>query len=396
MNVRLVAALTLWCGFAAGSSFAQSSLSPKEQLGKEIFNDVALSKNGNQACASCHAPSVGFTGPNDAFNAHGAVHEGSVSGSFGARKPPSAAYATLSPAFHQDPSGLFVGGNFWDGRATGAGLGSPSADQAKGPFLNPLEQALPSAAHVVNRVCSGPYSRQFVKVWGTRACSSVTGAFDKIALSIAAFEDSSEVNAFSSRFDKAGRENRGLTALERKGRQLFDGKGKCGLCHVSTGKSPAFTDFTFDNLGLPKNPENPVYAQDPSFIDPGLGGALKSAGQPSEVYDAEWGKHKVPTLRNVDARPYDAFVKAYGHNGYFKTLEGLVHFYNTRDVLPACPEPDGVPYTERDAMSAQCWPAPEYPDTMNRSELGDLGLSPYEESAIVAFLKTLTDSRPRR
>jgi cytochrome c peroxidase len=108
---------------------------------------------------------------------------------------------------------------------------------------------------------------------------------------------------------------------------------------------------------------------------------------PEEVYEAEWGKNKVPTLRNVDLRPDAAFVKAYGHNGYFKTLEGIVHFYNTRDVKPVCPGP----YTEAEALAADCWPAPEVTDNVNRDELGDLGLTAEEEDALVAFLKVLSD-----
>ena len=91
------------------------------------------------------------------------------------------------------------------------------------------------------------------------------------------------------------------------------------------------------------------------WIDPGLGGFLKGAGYPEATYMAEWGKHKVPTLRNVDKRPSDGFVKAYGHNGVFKSLEEIVHFYNTRDV--------------------ETWPDPEVADNVNTDELGNLGLT---------------------
>jgi len=83
------------------------------------------------------------------------------------------------------------------------------------------------------------------------------------------------------------------------------------------------------------------------------------------------GKVKVPTLRNVDKRPDPEFAKAFGHNGYFKTMEDIVHFYNTRD-------------TER-------WPPPEVARNVNTEELGDLGLTEEEEAAIVAFMKTLSD-----
>jgi cytochrome c peroxidase len=85
----------------------------------------------------------------------------------------------------------------------------------------------------------------------------------------------------------------------------------------------------------------------------------------------ELGKHKVPTLRNVDKRPSPDVVKAYGHNGFFKSLEEITHFYNTRDVEP--------------------WAPPEIPENVNSDELGNLGLTAGEEADIVAFLKTLSD-----
>lgn len=119
------------------------SLTPKEQLGKSIFFDQNLSIQNNQSCAACHSPETGFTGPDALINAHGSVYEGSIPGRFGDRKPPSAAYATQSPVLHfvtEKKEALFVGGNFWDGRATGENLGNPAADQALGPFLNPAEQ----------------------------------------------------------------------------------------------------------------------------------------------------------------------------------------------------------------------------------------------------------------
>lgn len=369
------------------TTFAASSLTPEEELGKLLFFDENLSVNGNQSCASCHHPEAGWTGPLTNTNAHGAVYEGSIPGAFGDRKPPSAAYATLSPIFHMDKKGLFIGGNFWDGRATGEVLGNPAADQALGPFLNPAEQALGSPADVVSIVCAGSYGDLFREVWGEDICdpSKVDEAYGDIGLSIAAYEASSEVNAFSSKYDLTFTGKVKLTKEEKKGLALFNGKGKCKLCHT-VGKGALFTDFTFDNLGIPQNPENPAGVA-PAFVDPGLGGFLMNAGYDEEVYEAEWGKHKVPTLRNVDLRFSEEFVKAYGHNGYFKTLEGIVHFYNTRDVLSTCP---GA-FTEAQALAANCWPEPEVAETVNTAELGDLGLTPEEEAAIVAFLRTLSD-----
>lgn len=417
MNCRKLLVLTIvsaiYLATAAVSSVSAQGLSDREQLGKSIFFDMDLSINENQSCASCHAPDVGWTGPIDGINVGGSVYEGSIAGRFGDRKPPSAAYATLSPVFHVDKKGLFTGGNFWDGRATGETLGNPAADQAQGPFLNPMEQALPDSACVVYKVCTAAYPVSFEGVFGAGACDitwpadigtvcategTAVGlsdadramsdmAYDNIALAIAYYEDSTEVNAFSSRHDLTYEGKVKLSKEEQRGWALFRGKGKCALCHIANGKEALFTDFTFDNLGIPKNPMNPATVADPSFADPGLGGFLMNSGYPEMVYMAEWGKHKVPTLRNADLRPYDTFTKAFGHNGYFKSLEGIVHFYNTRDVKDTCPGD----YTEAEALAADCWPEPEVPMNVNIEELGDLGLTAGEEAAIVAFMKALSD-----
>ena len=380
-------ALSVGVGVAVSAS---PPLTDKEQLGKDIFFDMSLSLNGNQSCATCHGPGAGWTGPDADINAHGAVYEGSIPGAFGDRKPPSSAYATQSPILHVDKKGVFVGGNFWDGRATGERLGSPAAEQALGPFLNPKEQALETPDDVVTRVCASSYASLFMTVWGADACSD-KDAYDYIGLSIAAYEASPEVNAFTAKYDWSMQGKAKLTQLERRGFALFQGKGKCSKCHVSEGRAPLFTDYTYDNLGIPKNPEIPATIANSSWADPGLGGFLKTRTDDYAAYaDANMGKHKVPTLRNVDLRPSADVIKAYGHNGYFKTLEGIVHFYNTRDVLPACPG-DGTPYTEAQALDAKCWPAPEVEANLNTRELGNLGLSADEEAAIVAFLKTLSD-----
>jgi len=379
---------------------AAADLTAIQELGKDLFFDQNLSANGNQACAACHGPAVGWTGPNENLNAHGAVYEGSIAGRFGNRKPPSAAYATFSPILHVSRED-FVGGNFWDGRATGEKLGNPAADQAQGPFLNPLEQALDTAADVVERVCGGSYAALFMEVWGEAMCdpANVDAAYDAIGLSIAAYEASSEVSAFTSKYDavigkKGPQMKPRLTAMERKGRALFRGKAKCERCHPSKGMSPLFTDFTYDNLGIPRNPENPFYTElafnplGADWVDLGLGGFLDTRPEYADLAPENYGKQKVPTLRNLDKRPYPMFVKAYGHNGYFKSLKGIVHFYNTRDVKPLCADPL-TPMEE--ALAQDCWPEPEVAENVNTDELGNLGLSDEEEDAIVVFLKTLSD-----
>ena len=355
--------------------YQNGSLTSIQQLGKNIFFDKISVPANKTACADCHGSSVGFTGPDELINKHGSVYPG-ANGSFGNRKPPSAAYATFSPVFYYDAATLsFVGGNFWDGRATGERLGSPSAEQALGPFLNPAEHAVPDALAVLKIIEKSKYISQWKKVWGEKLRYStqeeINLNFDRVGLAIAAYEGSSEVNQFSSKFDYYLKSVVELTSEEASGLELFNNKGKCALCHISIGKKPLFTDFTFDNLGSPINPENPVYDYNPSFFDYGLGGFLLTRTDYSSMATENMGKHKVPTLRNVDKRPDNGFTKAYMHNGVFKSLKEVVHFYNTRD--------DGS------------WPAPEVSANINTVQVGNLGLSDAEENAIVAFMKTLSD-----
>lgn len=332
---------------AAAGNVAATELSAKEKLGKILFFDNRLSSPPGQSCASCHSPGAGYNGIGDA---NITAYEGAVPGRFGNRNPPAAAYASFSPDFHYDSTeGMYIGGQFWDGRA------ATLAEQAKGPFLNPVEQNNSSKADVVGLVSSSNYAGLFEEVYGLNALSNTDTAYDYIADAIAAFESSSEVNKFSSKYDlylqSPGKNP--LSPQEARGLKLFNdpAKGNCAACHPSSGSKPLFTDFTYDNLGVPR-----VFKGD---ADLGLGAVV---GDP-----AQNGKFKVPTLRNVGV------AASYGHNGYFKTLKEIVHFYNTRDV------------------AKERWPAPEVPQNVNTTELGKLGLSSAEEDDIVAFMLTLTD-----
>lgn len=368
------------------SSLAFAQLTPIEQLGKALFFDNNLSTPPGQSCAVCHTPAEGFTGPDPAINAAGAVYPGAVHTRFGNRKPPTSAYGNESPVLYYDEEEeVWVGGMFWDGRATGWTLGDPLAEQAQGPFLNSLEQNNPNPQVVCMKVALSDYADLYEDVWSElpqyKSKDGVTRTYENIARSIAAYERSSESSAFTSKYDAYLAGAATLTYEEVQGLIVFEGDGMCSACHVP----PLFTDFTYDNLGVPRNEENPFYTMPKkwnpdgiNWIDPGLGGFLMGFGYPEDVYMAEWGKHKVPTLRNVDLRPYPEFVKAFGHNGYFKSLEEITHFYNTRDVAGA--GWNGVP-----------WPAAEVPINVNSDELGDLGLTLEQEAYLVAFMKTLSD-----
>jgi len=289
-----------------------------------------------------------------------AVFPGAVPTRAGTRNPPSAAYAFPSPAPNYYPDGeeglLYMGGQFWDGRA------ADLVEQAKGPFLNPVEMNNPNKEAVVSKACSSHYGILFRMVYGWPICdgTKTEQAYDAIADAIASYERSDEVNPFSSKYDLYLAGKARLTPQERLGLELFEGKAKCAQCHP-TGAGAVFTDFSYDNLGIPKNLAIPAYEVNPSLVDRGLGDRLGSN---------EDGKFKVPTLRNIAEAP------PYGHNGFFESLGEIVRFYNTRDV--------------------DDWPEPEVPANVNTGELGNLGLTRAEENAIVAFLKTLSDGYGRR
>lgn len=356
MRIQAVfaAALLAPASLSWGQGPPNAAQSIKEQLGKALFFDETLSEPRGQACATCHRQQFGFNGNGDP-NASEAA--GVIPTRFGPRNPPSAAYSFLSPAPEYrmiDGERLFTGGQFLDGRAASL------TDQAKLPFVNPDEMNNRTGAQVAEKVCKGRVALLFTAVYGAQVCmpGNSEKAFNSVADAIAAYERSAEVNPFSSKFDKYLAGKAQLTAKEKRGLELFEGKALCSQCHP-TGPKSAFTDFTYDNIGIPKNINGNHFKIDPMFIDRGLGARLG----PDED-----GKFKVATLRNVAISP------PYGHNGFFKTLKDIVHFYNTRDVDPK-------------------WPTPEVLRNVNRDELGNLGLTSDQEEAIVAFLGTLTDQR---
>jgi len=259
-----------------------------------------------------------------------------------------------------------------------------------------------------------------------------------MALSIAQYDTTQDVSPFSSKFDfaLANPTQQVFSATELAGWKLFRGKAQCNTCHLDgnsqlvgnfhlddksnrddnnnsnrkgrklkpspgqTDHGPLFTDFTSSNLGLPKNLALPFYCENTpdqfgftfnpegaDYIDLGVGAMLRSANNPNPDWVALApqfdGKFRVPTLRNVDMRPYPTFVKAYMHNGYLKSLKEVVHFYNTRDKFPHCPQ--GSP-----GEKVTCWPAPEVLANIDMT-VGNLGLTDEQENEIVAFMQTLTD-----
>lgn len=396
----------------ASASMQEPEALPIETLGEFLYFDEALSQPDGQSCASCHHPDFGFVDPDFELP----VSEGVLPNRFGGRNSPSAAYAMFSPIRYFDADeGLWIGGQFWDSRATGHELGDPLADQALGPFTNPVEMANNDRFTVIRDVAQSEYKDWFELVWGTDLdnwplfdSAQIDAAYAQVALSIAAFERTELFAPFNSKYDaylkscldrngkpddcavgkgkKAEKAGKAIfSEVEWYGLQLFmgendnngileEGEGAmCAACHVAdwvpaganvvapdwapAGMAPpVFTDFTYDNLGVPKNTAYPLDPDAP--VDLGLGPIVGDIN--------ENGKFKVMTLRNVGA------TEPYAHNGFFLTLKDITHFYNARDVDPSL-----LP--------------PEYPDTINMDELGNLGLSSTDEDALVAFMLTLTD-----
>ena len=444
--------------FLAGPALGGSHL---ENLGGAVYRDLNLSFNQNQACQTCHHPSAGFADNQNRISPTLLpVSDGSINTFFGGRNAPTAAYAGFSPVFHYD-GGLFVGGLFWDGRATGMDItatgelgagptGDPLADQAKGPFGNPVEMALTfdntgfsTEEEVVAIIQESDYASQFENVFGPDAFGDTGLAYNNASLAIAAFERSENVNKFTSKFDKFVAEQGGDVSTfgiilengfrkyagppagfssevysydEADGLAIFNADsytqlgvtpdapngGMCYACHrtdkhvvsddatrpsngpVPGSYNPILTDFTYNNSGIPVNPQIAVLAG-PQPIDYGLGAQvaqLEAAFAGSTVSKIEvddglgglmWvvpeeaGKFKVSSLRNISR------TAPYGHNGFFAAIYDIVHFYNTRDVEGAG------------------WPEPEVTANVNRDELGNLDLTVEQEQKLVLFLETLTD-----
>jgi cytochrome c peroxidase len=403
---------------STGGGTAQE-LSAAARLGQEIFNDTALSASGRQSCASCHVAASAFAEDAAASGVDRGLPValgGPGMDQTGFRNTPSLMYASLTPPFAIASDGAPSGGMFRDGRANSL------ADQAVGPFTTPFEMGNADAAAVVARLESRPYLADFQALYGRAVLADPTAALARMGQALAAFEsEAPQFRAFSSKYDWFRKGQATLTAQELRGLALFNGptKGNCSACHPSTSADgatpPMFTDYSYDNLGIPRNaliPANtasapagsPVNSRDgvQAYYDLGVCGPFR----PQTVnFSSSCGQFKVPTLRNI------ALTAPYFHNGRFTTLKDAIGFYVRRDTNPEewyPANPDGT-VTKFDDLPAiyggQFVVRPGvagsdagYLGNVNTGEIpynrkiGDTpALSPDEIDDVITFLCTLTD-----
>ena len=412
------------CGGGGGSTPAASggdatTLSAAAQLGQKIFADTTLSASGTQSCASCHVAASAFA---EDATASG-VDRGSpvpVGGAgmnqTGFRNTPSLMYASLIPAFYIASDGSPNGGFFRDGRA------ATLEAQAVLPFTTSFEMANADAGAVVARLKTRPYLADFEALYGAAVLDDPATALNRMGQALAAFErENPAFHPFSSKYDYFQKGQAQLSAQELRGLALFNDatKGNCSACHPSTSGDgvtpPMFTDFSYDNLGVPRNsliPANAASAPDGTPVDSDDGvqtyydlGVCGPFREQTVDFFSNCGQFKVPTLRNI------AVTGPYFHNGRFATLQDAIGFYVRRDTNPEEWYPmnaDGT-VTKFDDLPAiyggQFVVTPGvvgsdagYLGNVNTSEIpynrviGDTPvLSPDEIDDVITFLCTLTD-----
>lgn len=351
-------------------------------MGEKIFHDPSLSASGQLACASCHDPDNALSARDGL-----AVSPGGADGQLqGIRNAPSLRYLNATPAFFFDAEGTPTGGFNRDGRA------NTLSEQARRPFLAAVEMANANEAQVAQRLSQADYVSEFRALFGDRIFDDPQAAFERALFAIARYEieDRAEFEPFTSKYDYFLAGQASLDEAELRGLSLFNDplKGNCAACHPSgkgaNGEPPLFTDFTYDNLGVPRNAAIGANA-DAAHFDLGLCGPVRDD---LTARTDLCGAFKVPTLRNA------AITAPYFHNGRFDTLQEVVEFYVRRDTHPE----EFYPLDRNGRVLKFDDLPPVYHANVNITEApydrlpGDVpALNAAEIADLVSFLDTLTD-----
>ena len=362
-------------------------------LGRKIFFDMSLSASGRMSCATCHSPAHAYGPPNGL-----AVQLGGPGlDRQGARAVPSLRYVlnrtpVWNKEFISNPAERILEGNEpptggfgWDGRF------NTLHDQATFPMLAPNEMANASPAEIVVRLQRAPYADDFRNAFGSQIFDDPSKAYAGMLTALEHFElEDPSLHPYNSKYDNYLDGKAQLTAQEQRGLALFDDpkRGNCASCHLDRkgvdGSHPLFTDYQFEALGVPRNPEIVANAS-PRYFDMGLCGPLRTDQARESTY---CGMFKTPTLRNVATR------RVFFHNGRFHTLKEALRFYVRRDTDPQLWYPvslSGVVDKFDDLPSSLRSSVDVIDEPLTRSKGASPAWSDAEISDVIAFLQTLTD-----
>ena len=377
----------------AGESAPSQTTSDIAALGKKVFFDTSLSASGRMSCATCHDPAHAYGPP----NALPVQLGGPGLDRQGARAVPSLRYAlNRTPAWHkrfiENPAERILEGNDpptggfgWDGRF------NTLHDQASFPLLAPNEMANAGPADVAAKLQRAPYADDFRKAFGNDIFDDPAKAYAKALIAIERFQlEDPGFHPFSSKYDDYLDGKVRLSAQEQRGLALFDDRrrGNCASCHLDRkgvdGSHPLFTDYEFEALGVPRNPEIQANAA-PDYFDMGLCGPQRT----DQAAESQFcGLFKTPTLRNVATR------SVFFHNGRFHTLKEALRFYVQRDTDPRLwypLSPAGVADKFDDLPSQLRSNIDVIDEPLTRKEGASPAWSDAEIDDVISFLKTLTD-----
>lgn len=374
------------CGGTSDDA-SPATFTSQASLGEALFSDVNLSLNRTQSCSTCHDPEHAFVDARVGDDGKVlATSLGDDGISLGDRNTPTAAYARLTPEFHQGSHGRFnsqqpdymgfIGGQFLDGRETDL------KGQASGPPLNPVEMGMPDKASVVARLLeNSDYVESFKRLFGEDIFDDPDATYAALTSSIGEFEKTDAFAPFTSKYDKSLAGDFFYDPLSKAalGKSLFFSQQftNCATCHqlkANGSSGETFSNYEYHNLGVPVNASvRELNGAEVDFVDNGL---FDNASVNDET---QKGKFKVPTLRNV------AVTAPYMHNGVFRDLTTVLKFYDHYIT--------GSPYTLNPETGAS-WREPEVADTVALTELQDgRSLDEDEIEAIGCFLATLTDEQ---
>lgn len=284
----------------------------KIKLGDKLFHDTRFSADGSVSCATCHAREKAFT------DSPLKVSEGVTKGGkklTGTRNAPTVV------------NSAYMHSMFWDGR-------EPDLEgQSAGPFVNPVEMALPNHEPILKIVRSDAQYKKMFKSAFNKSGKRIT--MKQVKQAIASFERT--IISGNSPFDRYyfGGDKKALSKAAVRGLDVFLNQGRCVSCHTISQTHALFTDSRFYNLGVGFDRIN----KDVKELATAYSKAKKkgidadvevlSNKNTSElgryVVSTQWrdvGSFKTPTLRNVEV------TAPYMHDGSLETLDDVVVFYN--------------------------------------------------------------------